>query len=156
MESSLFSITMEFLHLIATVIWIGGMFFNIFVLRPSLGIIEQEQRVKLGYTVLKRFLPFAWISIIILFITGIFLRNYETLIFKHIIVLFMVLIVAIISFILFPKLTPIVLQERIQDEKRKELIKINGKIVLLVKINLMLGILVMLLTIIFKEVKVCV
>lgn len=152
MQSNLFSITMEFLHLIATVIWIGGMFFNIFVLRPSLGIIEQGQRVKLGYTVLKRFLPFAWISIITLFISGIFLGSNDTLIFtKHIIVLFMVLIVAIISFILFPKLTSIVFQDKIQNEQRKELIKINGKIVLLVKINLILGILVLLLTTILRR-----
>jgi uncharacterized membrane protein len=44
------------LHYLATVMWIGGMGFNLLVLRPSMIVIEQNQRPVLGTKVLKRFL----------------------------------------------------------------------------------------------------
>ncbi|NJD53082.1 MAG: hypothetical protein FIB07_09475, partial [Candidatus Methanoperedens sp.] len=54
------------LHYLATVRWIGGMAFNLFVLRPSMILIDQNQRPILGTKVLKRFIIFAWLSIAVL------------------------------------------------------------------------------------------
>ncbi|MFZ3384542.1 MAG: hypothetical protein WA144_11515, partial [Candidatus Methanoperedens sp.] len=64
-------IFMLWLHYLATVMWIGGMAFNILVLRPSMVAIDQNQRPVLGTTVLKRFIIFAWLSILVLTFTGI-------------------------------------------------------------------------------------
>src|SRR3989304_6486621 len=54
-------IFMLWLHYLASVMWIGGMAFNILVLRPSMVAIDQNQRPVLGTTVLKRFIIFAWL-----------------------------------------------------------------------------------------------
>lgn len=59
-------IFMLWLHYLATAMWIGGMAFNILVLRPSMVAIDQNQRPVLGTTVLKRFIIFAWLSMAVL------------------------------------------------------------------------------------------
>ena len=101
------------LHYLATVMWIGGMAFNILVLRPSMMILDQNQHPILGNKVLKRFIIFAWLSIAVLVLTGISI-TYNRIAFedilsttygivllsKHIVTLIMVLIVAWVSFVL--------------------------------------------------------
>jgi uncharacterized membrane protein len=43
------------LHLLAIVVWIGGMVFTHFFLRPAVASLEPAQRVRLMHTVLGRF-----------------------------------------------------------------------------------------------------
>jgi len=99
--------------------WIGGMAFNIMVLRPSMVAIDQNQRPVLRTTVFKRFIIFAWLSIVVLTLTGIpiafsrvviediFSTTYGiVLLGKHFITLIMILIVAWVSFVLSSKLAP--------------------------------------------------
>lgn len=151
------NIVMDWLHLLATTVWIGGMSFNILVLRPSLTIVDPPQRVKLVGQVLNRFLYLAWISILILIVTGIFTAtptnlNYGILLsIKHIIVTAMVIIVAIISFILFPKLRKFISQTG-SMKLSSEITELLGRIVLLVKFNLILGIIVLLITAVIQEI----
>lgn len=133
------------LHYLATVMWIGGMAFNLLVLRPSMATIDQNQRPVLGTTVLKRFIIFAWLSIVLLILTGIpialnrvafediFSTTYGiVLLSKHFVTLIMILIVTWISFVLSTKLAPFAPKP--------------DKILTLVRTNLSLGILVLLLT----------
>ena len=42
-------------HVLAVVVWIGGMVFAHFFLRPSLTLLEPAQRVRLMHEVLRRF-----------------------------------------------------------------------------------------------------
>ncbi|SNQ60682.1 hypothetical protein [Candidatus Methanoperedens nitratireducens] len=42
------NIIILWLHYLATVVWIGGMAFNIMVLRPSMTVIEQNERLKIS------------------------------------------------------------------------------------------------------------
>ncbi len=63
-------IFMLWLHYLATVMWIGGMAFNILVLRHSMVAIDQNQPPVLGTTVLKRFIIFAWLSMAVLILTA--------------------------------------------------------------------------------------
>jgi uncharacterized membrane protein len=42
-------------HVLAVVLWVGGMAFAHFFLRPSLAVLEPPQRVKLMHAVLGRF-----------------------------------------------------------------------------------------------------
>ena len=70
-------IFMLWLHYLATAMWIGGMAFNILVLRRSMVTIDQNQRPVLGTAVLKRFIIFAWLSIAVLIITGIPIEDWE-------------------------------------------------------------------------------
>lgn len=144
-------IFMLWLHYLASVMWIGGMAFNILVLRPSMVAIDQNQRPTLGTKVLKRFIIFAWLSITVLILTGIpiaFSRvAFEdilsttygiVLLSKHFVTLIMIFIVAWVSFVLSTKLAPFAPKP--------------NTILILVKTNLSLGILVLLLTAILRGV----
>ncbi|PCH61200.1 MAG: hypothetical protein COC05_01945 [Gammaproteobacteria bacterium] len=59
------------LHLLAAVVWVGGMFFAYVVLRPvAANLLEPPLRLTLWTQVFKRFFPWVWMAIIILLGTG--------------------------------------------------------------------------------------
>ena len=59
------------LHLLAALIWVGGMFFAYMVLRPVAGsLLEPAQRLTLWSQVLSRFFPWVWLSIALLLGSG--------------------------------------------------------------------------------------
>jgi uncharacterized membrane protein len=58
------------LHVLAVVVWVGGMFFAYLVLRPSAGALQSEARLALWHRVLGRFFPFVWMSVIVLLASG--------------------------------------------------------------------------------------
>jgi len=59
------------LHLIAAVIWVGGMFFAHMVLRPSaVEELEPPQRLPLWVAVFSRFFFWVWIAIAIILASG--------------------------------------------------------------------------------------
>ncbi len=145
----LINIITFWLHYLATVMWIGGMAFNLLVLRPSMIVIDQNQRPVLGTKVLKRFLIFAWLSIIVLILTGISIASNRisfedifsttygiVLLSKHFVTLIMIFIVTWISFVLSTKLAPYAPKP--------------NTVLMLVKTNLSLGILVLLLTAVLR------
>jgi len=163
---NIINVILDWLHLLATTVWIGGMAFNILVLRPSLSVIEPAKRVKLVGIVLKRFIYFAWLSTGILIFTGIFLgrgapeallrSNYGiALIIKHAIVVVMTVIVALVRFVFFPKLRMFLseLDVKVYETTKlpPELVTLLGKIVALVKLNLTLGVFVLLVTALLGE-----
>lgn len=58
------------LHLLAAVVWVGGMAFAYFVLRPSAGELAVEARLRLWHRVFGRFFPLVWASIAVLLVSG--------------------------------------------------------------------------------------
>lgn len=59
------------LHLLAGVIWVGGMFFAHMILRPSaIEKLEPPQRLPLWVAVFGRFFFWVWIAIVTLLLTG--------------------------------------------------------------------------------------
>ena len=58
------------LHILAAVVWVGGMFFAYIVLRPSAGPLEPPLRLALWSRVFGRFFPWVWASIAALLISG--------------------------------------------------------------------------------------
>ena len=65
------------LHILAAVVWVGGMFFAYMVLRPSAGPLEPPARLALWQRVFGRFFPWVWASIAVLLISG------YTMLFVH-------------------------------------------------------------------------
>jgi len=62
------------LHLLASIIWIGGMFFAYMALRPvAATLLEPPQRLPLWSQVFARFFPWVWIAIIVLPVTGLWM-----------------------------------------------------------------------------------
>jgi uncharacterized membrane protein len=70
-------VTLVALHVLAAVVWVGGMFFAYIVLRPSAGALEPTLRLQLWQRVFSRFFPWVWASIVVLLASGysmLFLR----------------------------------------------------------------------------------
>lgn len=58
------------LHLLAAILWVGGMAFTILVLRPSLVVLEPPQRLALHAQVFRRFFLLVWHAMPIALLTG--------------------------------------------------------------------------------------
>ncbi len=59
------------LHLLAAVVWVGGMIFAHTCLRPSaVQVLEPPLRLELWVQVFRRFFVLVWISIALILITG--------------------------------------------------------------------------------------
>jgi uncharacterized membrane protein len=58
------------LHVLAVVVWVGGMFFAYVVLRQSAGPLPSETRLALWHRVFRRFFPWVWSSIVVLLASG--------------------------------------------------------------------------------------
>jgi len=61
------------LHVVAAVVWVGGLFFAYVVLRPSVAGFEPPQRLQLWADIFKRFFPWVWMAIVILLLSGYWL-----------------------------------------------------------------------------------
>ena len=57
-------------HILAAIIWIGGMFFAHMIVRPSVAVFEPAQRLALFAQVFKRFFAWVWAAVIALLVTG--------------------------------------------------------------------------------------
>jgi uncharacterized membrane protein len=58
------------LHILAALVWVGGMFFAHQVLRPSLGAVEPAIRLPIWRRVFGRFFPLVWLSVGLLVASG--------------------------------------------------------------------------------------
>jgi uncharacterized membrane protein len=59
------------IHVLATVVWVGGMFFAHQCLRPvALAQLEGPQRLRLWHGVFGRFFPWVWLSVVLLLLSG--------------------------------------------------------------------------------------
>ena len=62
---------MNVLHVLAAVVWVGGMFFAYNFLRPAIGSLTgPDQKLSLWLAVFNRFFPIVWLSVIVLPVTG--------------------------------------------------------------------------------------
>lgn len=57
-------------HILAAVVWVGGMFFAYIVLRPYAGTLEGPARLALWRGVFQKFFPWVWASILALLVSG--------------------------------------------------------------------------------------
>jgi uncharacterized membrane protein len=57
-------------HVLAAVIWIGGLFFAYMILRPSLSPLETSYRLPVWQRVFARFFPWVWLCVVVLPASG--------------------------------------------------------------------------------------
>lgn len=143
-------------HLSSAVVWMGGIFFILFITLPTAKKTLEQPSKLIGATG-KRFVPLANISIFLILLTGIFISLYshdfhdllklnslwlQTLFIKILVVLTMASIHFYRGLILTPKIT------RLTSEGRhSELVaKLQRLSLNLVKTNFILGTTVLLLT----------
>lgn len=58
------------LHVLAAVIWVGGMFFAYMALRPAAGVLDPSVRLPLWLRTFGRFFPWVWAAVLLLPATG--------------------------------------------------------------------------------------
>ena len=128
------------LHLLAIIIWVGGMFFAHQVLRPAaVNTLEPPARLRLWVAGFKKFFPWVWVSIVIVLASGfwMFFQFPQKPMFMHIMMtlgLIMVLMFLHVFFAPYKRLKQAVAEEN-WEAGRKALAQIRT----LVGINLSIG-----------------
>lgn len=152
MENYVVSILIKWIHLMATVAWIGGMFTNFFIYLPVIGkVLDPPTTGKLMGAVMKRFRVLVYISMGLFLLTGM-LRGITsefpsevlwTIIFYIKIGVFVLMVfLAIYAFeILAPKVA-----KSAANGPSPELLKIQKSQITLAKIGFILGIIILALT----------
>jgi uncharacterized membrane protein len=57
-------------HVLAAVVWVGGMFAAYLCLRPAAGALEPPQRLLLWRGFFQTFFPWVWASVVLILVTG--------------------------------------------------------------------------------------
>jgi uncharacterized membrane protein len=62
--------TLLAIHLLSATIWVGGMFYALFILRPSLNLLDAMPRLQVHLQTLKRLFAIVWIAMPAMLLTG--------------------------------------------------------------------------------------
>jgi len=62
--------SLKILHLLAIIVWLGGMVFTHFFLRPAVAGLQPAERLRLMYGVLSRFFAAVLVSVAVVLVTG--------------------------------------------------------------------------------------
>jgi len=63
--------TLKAFHLLAVIVWVGGMAFVLFCLRPAARVLEPPVRIALMHAALRRFLGVVVAAIAVIFVCGV-------------------------------------------------------------------------------------
>ena len=162
MNSAIISVSF-FLHLLATVAWIGGLATLALVVQPVLNrsVTGIQERARLLEAILKRFQPVANLSLAVLILTGMvqtftsrFYKGFlsldnlwaQAIFLKHIAVLAMIVVAGIITFSVQPALkrNALLIANGLADEQ--QVARLQQQQTRLFRINLMLSVVVLLFT----------
>lgn len=67
--------TLKTLHLLSVIVWVGGMVFAQFFLRPALGVLEVPQRLRLMRVVLGQFFNAVLVAAVLSWGTGLWMMR---------------------------------------------------------------------------------
>jgi uncharacterized membrane protein len=113
---------LQWIHVTAAVIGIGGMAFLLLILMPSLGALPAEQRDLLAKQVMKRFRWMIWSAILVLLLSGLYtVRQYywEVAWGKSWALLTVKIVLALFVFVIALALTlPLKLFDRVRARRR--------------------------------------
>jgi len=132
-------------HILAVLIWVGGMFFAYLVLRPAaVEVLEPPHRLRMWNSVFRRFFVWVWSAITVLVVSGfymIFLYGGFTKIPVHVHAMLAMglLMMAIYTFVFVAGYKPFSLHVENQDWKIAG--ELLGRIRKLIAVNLGLGLL---------------
>ena len=61
------------LHVIAVIVWMGGLFLGVVAIRPALAQLDMAARARVFTGILGRFLPWVWGAVVTLLATGFYM-----------------------------------------------------------------------------------
>ena len=164
MLTSGFWLTVSYLfHLIATVVWIGGLVALAVIVQPVINSVTSDPKEQARYVeaIQKRFQPIANLSLIVLILTGMvqtvnnrFYRGFlqfdntwsQAILLKHICVLIMIVLAGVMTFSLQPALRRNALLVANGIANEAETARLKAQQVRLTRLNLVFSILVLLFT----------
>ena len=135
----------KLIHLLAALIWVGGMFFAYVVLRPAaVEVLEPPQRLRLWDAVFRRFFIWVWGAVATLMISGLYLVYLYGGIahaarYIHIMLVVGLAMMVIYGYVFFACYVPFNLH--VAKQRWKEAGQMLGKIRKLIAVNLALGLL---------------
>ncbi|MCI0993130.1 DUF2269 family protein [Pseudomonas sp. ICMP22404] len=135
------------LHLLAALVWVGGMFFAWMILRPAaMAALEGPARLKLWVEVFQRFFIWVWVAVVLLPISGVGLihvrfAGFETAP-RYVQVMMGLYVVMTALFIRIQSLQLPALRSAVTAQDWPTAASTLGKIRKLVGINLLIGLLV--------------
>ncbi|PPS38746.1 hypothetical protein B0F86_20770 [Pseudomonas syringae] len=138
------------LHLLAALVWVGGMFFAWMVLRPAvIAALEGPSRLKVWVQVFPRFFAWVWAAVVLLPITGIGMiqlnfTGFETAP-RYVQIMMGLYVVMVALFLRIQSLQLPELRRAVEAEQWAEGAAALGNIRRLVGINLMIGLAVVIL-----------
>ncbi len=131
-------------HLLAVVIWVGGMFFAHQALRPAaVTALEPPQRLNLWVRVFTRFFPWVWISVVSILASGYWMLLVpfggfaNAPLFVHVMNSFGIIMMLIFMYVYFAPYQR--LCENVAGMRWADAAKALGQIRMLVGINLSIG-----------------
>lgn len=146
----------------ATVVWIGGLFFQAAILAPVLTKVSaSDNDARFLEAVRRRFDPLAWLSLSVLIVTGLSQMsanpNYSGLLavdnlwsvailLKHLAIGLMLSVAAYQTWILQPQLSRNMLARAAKAETGPETARLNARQARTYRLNLILGVIVLGLT----------
>jgi uncharacterized membrane protein len=145
-------IAFKLLHLLAVVLWVGGMFFAYVVLRPAaVEVLQPPERLRLWNKVFQRFFAWVWAAVGMILVTGFYLiYQYGGMAHVahhiHVMLLLGLVMTVIYAYVFFGLYIPLSLH--VAKERWKEAGELLGKIRKMVAINLSLGVLTIIVAVI--------
>ena len=135
----------KLIHLLAVLIWVGGMFFAYVVLRPAaMDVLQPPERLRMWDSVFRRFFKWVWVAVGSILVTGLYLIYLYGGIAHvarhvHIMLALGLAMMAIYGYVFFACYVPLSLH--VAKQRWKEAGEILGRIRKLVALNLVLGLL---------------
>ncbi len=134
------------LHVLATVVWVGGMFFAHRCLRPAaVAVLEPPQRLRLWRDTFGHFFPWVWACVVVILGTGLWTMfrvfgGFQAPLYVHAMFAIGLLMMALFMHIFFAPYRRLVRAVEAEDWPLGG--RALGQIRLFVGINLVLGLIV--------------
>ncbi len=146
----------KFFHEAATIAWIGGMIYQLFIFMPTIKKVDKNVQSQIMGNAIKRFLTLTIVCIALIIITGILATMsviqagapvyYGTygiiLLIKHIITIVMIVSGLLVGFYFFPKIAKLTAKKE-QDK----IVKVMRYTNIISIVNPILGIIIILLSV---------
>lgn len=168
METPFWALTAAYwLHMLATVSWIGGLAaLAVFVLPAAKASLSAQAYSDLLASLQKRFDPLSWFCLVLLIATGMFQMSasphYEgflavesrwtaAILIKHLVFLGMAAIAAYLTWGILPKIRRLALARSRGGEIAGDIFRLEAQELRLLQVNLILGVIALLLTAIARS-----
>ena len=132
------------LHVLAALVWVGGMFFTWMIVRPAVvAALQGPPRLHLWLQILPRFFTWVWVAVVLLPITGVGMIQLQFTGFdtapRYVQVMIGLYVVMTALFMRVHSLQLPELRQAVQAEQWPEGVAVLGRMRRMMAVNLLLG-----------------